>query len=572
MLGAIELLPGKANTIEFIGKKMNECMTSHERCTSGLLQPLPHRLIDVGCPGGEEIHQPRLWINPRNERALETGDTGSPCGVYAALSYCWGDISFFNLTPENHGDLPNGFAVDRLPQTLQDAIEITRGLGIQYLWVDALCIIQGQSAEAKEDWARQSIQMDTVFSNAAVVLGVAGSSHPFDGIGYWPYRFRDMVEINAVQHKTGPSRQHTIQPGRCFIASEEIVEEDTLGVLHTRGWTFQERILATRFIHLGKEKVFFECNHGRQYQGYKEDPFRLHLCKRLDPSPRFDSWHELVVEYSKRQLTVPTDRLIAISGVAKRFAPSIGLAGRYLAGMWEDNLIYDLLWCTESPSPRISSAPSWSWASNNSEISYERIRRHFCNPSCAKIIDTDVTDFPAMYGFRSTGSIRVKGYLRKIFIRGEQDRYHIVGFQAPRAQVEHQEARQRIGLCLMDSPSVASSIKPVAERFQDDNTALWENIFESWCLELHLGRGILLKLADETGKQFERIGYFEYREHRAHGDTMLWDERACNRNPVAQAAYLAEHPFQWMSDAMDAGQEDLVEDWFGDPDAVVTLV
>jgi hypothetical protein len=556
---------GKTNTIEFIGENIKKCLHGHGDCPSTLEQPLPLRLIDVGCPGGDEVHQPHLWINPWDERTLAENETEPPCGVYAALSYCWGSIPFLNLTPETYEDLQRRISLEQLPPLLQDAIEITRGLGIRYLWVDALCIFQGQSVEARDDWSRQSVQMDTIYSQAAVVLGVAASPNAYEGIACWPYHYRDIVEIPRIQEAMPTDGDDGLR--RCFIASQGPRLEDTLGPLHTRGWTFQERILATRFVHLGKDKIFFECDHGRQYEYHKEEPFRFQLCKRLDHHPRFDFWHTLVEEYSGRNLTERTDSLIALSGVAKHFAKRVENPGKYLAGLWEGNLIYDLLWCVKSPSVRIDVAPSWSWAVRRFEVSYERIRRHVCTSMCATIVGTNITDSPSLYGFRCSGKIMVKGYLRKIFLYGEQDRYHIIGFQAPRTQSDSQDTRQRIGMCLMDFPNAESSL----ERCQYDEMLSWENIFETWCLQLHAGRGILLQPTGKAVNEFERIGYFEYREQRLPSDTMLREEWASNRNPIAQAAYLADHPFSWMGTALEAGQDELVENWFGDPDAIVTL-
>jgi hypothetical protein len=87
-----------------------------------------------------------------------------------------------------------------------------------------------------------------------------------------------------------------------------------------------------------------------------------------------------------------------------------------------------------------------------------------------------------------------------------------------------------------------------------------------------LGRGILLKPTGKAVNEFERIGYFEYQEQRLPSDTVLLEELASNRNPIGQAGYLVDHPFSWMGAAMEAGEDELVADWFGYPDAIVTLV
>jgi hypothetical protein len=45
-------------------------------------------------------------------------------------------------TKSNIQTLISGVEIDRPPQTLKDAVYVTRRLGIRYLWIDALCIIQ----------------------------------------------------------------------------------------------------------------------------------------------------------------------------------------------------------------------------------------------------------------------------------------------------------------------------------------------------------------------------------------------------------------------------------------------
>ncbi|KAK4220685.1 hypothetical protein QBC38DRAFT_345761, partial [Podospora fimiseda] len=71
---------------------------------------------------------------------------------YLVLSHCWGnstsdDKSKFCTTLENHDHRLGGFSSDALPNTFQNAIEVTRALGKQYLWIDALCIIQGDGGD-----------------------------------------------------------------------------------------------------------------------------------------------------------------------------------------------------------------------------------------------------------------------------------------------------------------------------------------------------------------------------------------------------------------------------------------
>lgn len=108
---------------------IKEYQKSHLRCQGRQGEPLlPRRVVSVGNGPGElfTVHE-----SNQNER-----------DDYVALSYCWGLEVGFRTTMGNLGDLKAGLDVSVLPRTLQDAIEITRGLGYKYLWVDALCILQ----------------------------------------------------------------------------------------------------------------------------------------------------------------------------------------------------------------------------------------------------------------------------------------------------------------------------------------------------------------------------------------------------------------------------------------------
>jgi hypothetical protein len=134
---------------------LNDCISTHVDCPKPLNGPLPTRVIDVGPPDGSQ--SPFLSIPSTSKRSLD-----SPLDArYLALSYCWGVItetgkSHFLTTAVNLMERRRGFSMDQLPQTIRDAIDITRRLGIRYLWVDALCILQGDDLEAHADWQRES--------------------------------------------------------------------------------------------------------------------------------------------------------------------------------------------------------------------------------------------------------------------------------------------------------------------------------------------------------------------------------------------------------------------------------
>lgn len=59
---------------------------------------------------------------------------------YACLSHCWGvEGPNYKLTRSNRCELLDGFEVRDLPKTFREAVEVCIRVGIEYLWIDALC-------------------------------------------------------------------------------------------------------------------------------------------------------------------------------------------------------------------------------------------------------------------------------------------------------------------------------------------------------------------------------------------------------------------------------------------------
>jgi hypothetical protein len=83
-------------------------------------------------------------------------------------------------------------------------------------------------------------------------------------------------------------------------------------------------------------------------------------------------WFELVKEYSAGQFTKADDKLIALSSLAQRIQPKVGM--EYLAGLWNRTFVIDLLWYvvrSAQPRPPGYRAPTWSWAPVDGQIEHE---------------------------------------------------------------------------------------------------------------------------------------------------------------------------------------------------------
>jgi hypothetical protein len=92
---------------------------------------------------------------------------------YVALSYCWDQVETHWVLPKAQSQLPkHSYQLKVLPKSIRDAIAITQKLGIRFLWVDSLCIIQ--QGDGGEDFRKESTTMHTVYDNATLTIAAAG--------------------------------------------------------------------------------------------------------------------------------------------------------------------------------------------------------------------------------------------------------------------------------------------------------------------------------------------------------------------------------------------------------------
>ncbi len=121
--------------------------------------PLPARLIDVGLDNTES---PRLV------------DTAGQTGHYVALSHCWGSrgSSQIRLTTSSMSRLRQSLEPSKLPRWVLDAIVLTRNLGVRYIWIDALCIVQ----DDQEERLNVISTMSRIYHSAILTIAAAGTN------------------------------------------------------------------------------------------------------------------------------------------------------------------------------------------------------------------------------------------------------------------------------------------------------------------------------------------------------------------------------------------------------------
>lgn len=157
---------GSDKVMDTIRTWMSECLETHIPCARKTRSSLPTRVIDVG--QADDSHNPYL---------LESKGGVAP---YLALSYCWGTGKSFVSTRDSISRRKEGFMMAELPETLRDAILVTRRLGVRYLWIDALCIIQDDA----NDWNLESSNMRAIYRNALFVISALDASHSDPGMFY----------------------------------------------------------------------------------------------------------------------------------------------------------------------------------------------------------------------------------------------------------------------------------------------------------------------------------------------------------------------------------------------------
>lgn len=382
--------------------RIDECDADHPKCRASYVGFLPTRLIFI--PADTETQDISLIL----------GDSISRETQYTALSHCWGPEESWpecQTTAENYDQQLLGIPWANIPQTFADAITITRQLGIEYIWIDSLCIIQKDEA----DWKQQSVTMHQVYSNAHVTLAAVDSPDSRGGFWLGPSLYWKMPE--PLLTFTWRGREYPL-----FLFSEPV--NPTLGIVHgarfepwdrppllTRAWAFQERMVSPRTLFFGKGGLVWDCfTKGELQPDLLSELLQIpsspchgpkqHFAKFSTedaPVSPFRLWHQIVSQYTRLRLSVPTDKLPGIAAVAQRIHASRP-GDEYLCGVWQSSLAHDLLWERkyqpqyhhsyrasaslgaaigdydgepgQKPAEPPYTGPSWSWVSSSAAVTF----------------------------------------------------------------------------------------------------------------------------------------------------------------------------------------------------------
>jgi hypothetical protein len=363
-----------ASTLSLAQKWIADCTANHPRCNilDRKTRWYPTRLLDCGT--SRTLDECCRLVESDNAHLDEP---------YMTLSHCWGLVDCLKLTTENYSQLSDVIALLSLPKLYQDAVYIVRILGIRYLWIDSLCIIQ--EGDNSVDWRHEVTLMSEVYLNTFCNISAADAPdsnhtmfHSREPSLFRPESLTLEVDGLCVPHLIFDEQFWTIE---CSCAR-----------INTRAWVLQERLLSPRLLHFGENQVLWECREKDAAEicpngmpPNLKPPLRsfksiFHGSSTLGfPQGSLDGykiWSNIVEAYTACELTFPSDKVVALSAIAKVMASILN--DEYVVGMWRRYLEQELMWAAiDSPTvsdedthfgSRIYRSPSWSWMATNGRI------------------------------------------------------------------------------------------------------------------------------------------------------------------------------------------------------------
>ncbi|KAI1414620.1 heterokaryon incompatibility protein-domain-containing protein [Hypoxylon sp. FL1857] len=405
----INCRPYSAENLALARRWLEECLHSHPKCwTEQSSMPTRILRVDEKISGEFEVSIEYTYDKPckttkSTMKSMKLGNLRLPC--------------------------------EKLAKSVQDAIKVTVGLGLKYLWVDALYIVQDDD----EDKVEQIADMPRIYNQACITIVAARSDRATMG-------FLDEIDLAkttrlAVKLPFRCPDQNSILGSTYITYIDDSREPDPI---HFRAWTLQERYLSNRYLEFGRIQMRWTCASSGEKDGYcdgwkRENAFHvpthvMFIYRELqqdieDMTSRGSSaewvadwiegrWEAIVNHYTPRKLSVLTDRILAISGIAQVFGSH--MKDEYLAGLWKSTLPSFLCWRVASdeherfPRPIDYQGPSWSWTGINGPIDF--ILARACDRDCsAQLLDVDIklVNEYAKYGSVQYGILTLKGRLRE---------------------------------------------------------------------------------------------------------------------------------------------------------------
>lgn len=356
------------NKKNLIREFLRLCETDHDRrCTEklGIENPFLETLMEPYF-GVIDIENDRLVPLP-----FEETDERLQFEAYAAVSYVWGDIGTLDYRTKidniQSRRKSGGLAATlrKLPKALKQSIRLVHDLGIRYVWIDALCIVQDSS----HSWNLNARAMHLVYGNATLTICAADGE---SGTG-----------LLALDEDQRPQQQIGIYADDVHLILHQPPEISIrTSKWNKRAWTFQERLLSKRCLIFTRGQIYFQCRStgmsedifaDKKGRGWSLDLVQAPLQMLTELKQR-SMWFyaHCVYLYTLRVLTQPLDILAAFSGMCKLMEGTT--QAPFAFGLPTSHFDFALLWepvdfltllndnrGSEDPKYKDVRFPSWSW-------------------------------------------------------------------------------------------------------------------------------------------------------------------------------------------------------------------
>lgn len=496
-------------SLAFALSQFETCVEEHEECRkSRETNWLPSRLICLDDGIGDQIDARLVWSQ----------DIERPSS-YCTLSHCWGTAQVVKLTKQNIESFLEQLPTTELPRTFRDAFFVARRLGIRYIWIDSLCIVQ----DNPEDWLDEASQMHSVYINSLCNICATGSSDSSKGlfVNRDPRAFRSCDAWIPWLSTEGTFGVMDITMWRNQVLGSP---------LHSRAWVVQEHLLSPRQLHFGGTQILWECLRVTSAEQFprglpKAIPNLGHWSRRQlheipgHPGSDTDSeakkaakarttllsgWSHIVKSYMKAQLSHAGDKVIAFAGIARRFEAIIN--DKCVAGLWQKNIENGLLWHVEycrqgdgSPSfrPETYRAPSFSWMSVEGSINagVEDKSDENANDILVRLLSLDVSESRGVIA--PGASIRIECSIKPMKIRRHVSSSGVLWL-----------ARFRHG-----KPQLGWALSLVCTVLMDEDKDYGDSVFYCMTIRKRYAENFVAGLVlEETGGvegEFRRVGYFQ---------------------------------------------------------------
>ncbi|PLN85670.1 HET domain protein [Aspergillus taichungensis] len=501
--------PRADGAFELVKGWVDSCCQFHSSCKRDEDPVLPRFIIEISAATGTAEFQPSL-------RLVE--NDGSQRSPYITLSFIWGvRVQPVQLMRENRKQFLESIPYDRLPNTVRDAVFVAHKLNVKYLWVDTLCIVQDDDEVKRE----QIAQMCDIYGHSYLTVQAANVNSVHESF----LRPRAPPEHPFLKLRFDDASHIYLRPG----GYEQT--ETAFSPVDRRGWIFEEGVLPPRLLVYRAEQMVLACRTAYKAEnGYRAAKRPGPYPSFLDPAPwwrnsrvkgpqrrsdkRWDflnCWYSaLDFSYTGRALTVASDKLPAIHGVAVRLGDQIG--GRYVAGLWESDLPWGLLWASRghwtgpewlreqqrASRPEKYRAPSWSWAAIDGATYHLFSDRVYSRPVAT--VDTSALRLDTL-GDISDGVMKIRGPL------------FLADLVPPDlATVHHDRPRSALSTFAWSNANHGSGPPPGTELGKANFDIPGSHEAEVWCLHLVSSRGLILECVNQEKRTFRRVGIFTFQE------------------------------------------------------------